>query len=134
VRGFVVGVILGTLTGAAQAFLAPYLKPILGLFVTVTPDMEAVLLMNLPGAFLMSVGALTGDLVGSFFKRRADIESGNPSPMLDQLGFVIIGLIAASFLIRPAPVYVQLLILITLGVHWLSNALGYLIGLKKHPW
>lgn len=134
VRGFVVGVVFGTLTGAAQTLVAPYLEPILGLFVTVTPDMEAVLLMNLPAAFLMSVGALTGDLVGSFIKRRADIKSGNPSPMLDQLGFVIIGLIAASFFMRPAPVYAQLLILITLGVHWLSNALGYLMGLKKHPW
>jgi hypothetical protein len=54
--------------------------------------------------------------------------------MLDQLGFVIIALIAASVVLRPAPKYAQLLILITLFVHWLSNALGYLMGLKKHPW
>jgi CDP-2,3-bis-(O-geranylgeranyl)-sn-glycerol synthase len=130
----VAGVICGTLTGAAQAFVAPFLEPILALYVVVTPEMETALLMNLSAAFLLSIGALTGDLLGSFFKRRANIKSGGPSPMLDQLGFVIVALIAGSFFLRPAPQYVQLLILITLCVHWLSNALGYIVGLKKHPW
>jgi len=134
IRGFVAGVICGTLTGAAQAFVAPFLEPILALYVVVTPEMETALLMNLSAAFLLSIGALTGDLLGSFFKRRANIKSGGPSPMLDQLGFVIVALIAGSFFLQPAPQYVQLLILITLCVHWLSNALGFIVGLKKHPW
>ncbi|RDE15149.1 MAG: hypothetical protein C4K47_03035 [Candidatus Thorarchaeota archaeon] len=134
VRGFIAGVICGTVAGVAQTIAGPFLEPILSWYVVVTPDMETVLLMNLPAAFLLSLGALTGDLAGSFIKRRANIKSGGPSPMLDQLGFVIVALIAASFFLRPAPEYVQLLILITLGAHWLSNALGYLVGLKKHPW
>lgn len=134
VRGFVVGVACGTLTGAAQTIMAPLLEPILEMYVTVTPEMESVLLMNLPAAFLLSFGALTGDLIGSFVKRRARIKSGDPSPMLDQLGFVVIALIAASLFIRPAAQYAQILILVTLFVHWLSNALGYVLGFKKHPW
>jgi CDP-2,3-bis-(O-geranylgeranyl)-sn-glycerol synthase len=134
VRGFVLGVICGTLVGAAQTLVAPYLRPLLGMFVTVTPDMEAVLFMTLPTAFLLSLGALTGDLLGSFFKRRAGIKSGNPSPILDQLGFIILALIAASPFLHPGSQYAIVLILTTLCVHWLSNALGYLLGLKDHPW
>jgi hypothetical protein len=43
-------------------------------------------------------------------------------------------LIFAYPLIQPGPIYVAILILVTLGFHWISNALGYLLGLKKNPW
>ncbi|TFG33887.1 CDP-2,3-bis-(O-geranylgeranyl)-sn-glycerol synthase [Candidatus Thorarchaeota archaeon] len=134
IRGFIVGIIFGTLTGLGQMLAAPVLLPILAQFVTVTPVMELVLFMQLPVAFLMSLGALTGDIIGSFIKRRVDVKSGDPSPMMDQLGFIIMALIFVSPLIQPSPVFVGILILITLGIHWISNAVGYLLGLKKHPW
>ncbi len=134
IRGFVVGVVLGTLTGVAQYLSAPHILPVLGQFVTVSPDMEYVLFMTVPSAILLSIGALSGDLLGSFLKRRASIQSGNPSPMLDQLGFIIMALIFAYPFLQPQSVYVVILILTTLGIHWVSNALGYLLGLKEHPW
>ncbi|MFW9979458.1 MAG: CDP-archaeol synthase, partial [Candidatus Thorarchaeota archaeon] len=87
-----------------------------------------------PAAFLLSVGALMGDLVGSFFKRRIDIKSGNPAPVLDQLGFIIMALVFAAPFIQAGPVYVIILVTVTLAIHWISNAMGYLLGLKKHPW
>jgi len=113
---------------------APYLHPILAQFVTVTPEMELVLYTQIPVVILLSVGALTGDIVGSFIKRRVDVKSGNPSPFMDQLGFIIMALIFAYSVIQPRSIYVVILILITLGIHWISNALGYLLGLKKNPW
>ncbi|MHA2163812.1 MAG: CDP-2,3-bis-(O-geranylgeranyl)-sn-glycerol synthase [Candidatus Thorarchaeota archaeon] len=134
VRGLIVGIILGTLTGLVQGIVAPYLQPILAQFVTVTSDMQYVLYMNLPAAFLLSVGALLGDLIGSFLKRRVNITSGNPAPFLDQLGFIILALVLAVPFLQPSPEYPIILILITLGIHWISNALGYLLGLKKNPW
>jgi len=96
--------------------------------------MELVLYMQLPVAILMSFGALTGDIVGSFIKRRVNVRSGAPSPFMDQLGFILMALIFAYPLIQPGAIYVFILILITLGIHWISNALGYLLGLKKNPW
>ncbi|MCK5239651.1 MAG: CDP-archaeol synthase, partial [Candidatus Thorarchaeota archaeon] len=75
-----------------------------------------------------------GDLTGSFIKRRIDIRSGNPSPVLDQLGFILMGLILAVPFLQPEAIYVIILVTITLGIHWLSNALGYLLGMKKNPW
>ncbi len=134
IRGFIVGVLFGTLVGFGQAIAAPYLQPILAQFVTITPEMEYVLFITVPAAFLLSLGALIGDLVGSFIKRRVNVKSGDPSPFLDQLGFIIMALIFAFPLMRPSPVFVIILILTTLGIHWLSNALGYLLGLKENPW
>ncbi|MHA1576539.1 MAG: CDP-2,3-bis-(O-geranylgeranyl)-sn-glycerol synthase [Candidatus Thorarchaeota archaeon] len=134
IRGFIVGVIFGVLTGFGQMLAAPYLHPILAQFVTITPEMEMILYMQMPVVVLLSVGALTGDIVGSFIKRRVDIKSGNPSPFMDQLGFIIMAMIFVYPIIQPGPIYVVILILITLGIHWISNALGYLLGLKKNPW
>lgn len=134
IRGFIVGVLCGTLVGLAQVLIAPSLRPILAQYVTITDDMDLVLLMTLPSAFLLSFGALLGDLIGSFLKRRVDIKSGNPSPVLDQLGFIIMGLILASPVLQPGPQYITILVITTLLIHWISNALGYLLGFKKNPW
>ena len=134
IRGFIVGIIFGTLTGFVQVLSLPFLHPILEEHVVVNPAMEKVFFMTVPIAFLMAVGALTGDLIGSFIKRRVQVKSGDPSPMMDQLGFIILALIFVAPLIQPNPVFVSILIITTLGIHWLSNAFGYVIGLKKHPW
>ncbi|MHA1636725.1 MAG: CDP-2,3-bis-(O-geranylgeranyl)-sn-glycerol synthase [Candidatus Thorarchaeota archaeon] len=134
IRGFIVGVFFGTLTGIGQILAAPYLKPLLEQYVEVTPAMESILFLEIPVVLMLSVGALLGDLVGSFFKRRVDVKSGNPSPVLDQIGFILIALVLASPFIQPSAEYVVVLIFITLGIHWISNALGYILGLKKNPW
>ncbi|MFX1481811.1 MAG: CDP-2,3-bis-(O-geranylgeranyl)-sn-glycerol synthase [Promethearchaeota archaeon] len=134
IRGFVVGVVLGTLVGAGQVIVAPHLRPLLAQYVTITPEMDYVLFISVPATFLLSLGALTGDLIGSFIKRRVDLKSGDPSPFLDQLGFIIMALIFVSPLMVPDPIFVIILILTTLGVHWLSNAVSYLLGLKDNPW
>ncbi|MFW9787124.1 MAG: CDP-2,3-bis-(O-geranylgeranyl)-sn-glycerol synthase [Candidatus Thorarchaeota archaeon] len=134
IRGFIVGVVCGTLTGIGQFLAAPYLEPILAQFVTVTPEMNYVLYITIPAGFLLSIGALTGDVVGSFIKRRVNVKSGDPSPFLDQIGFIIMALIFAFPLMVPSPIFVSVLILTTLGIHWVSNALGYLLGIKKNPW
>jgi len=134
IRGFIVGIFFGILTGLGQMFAAPYLHPLLAQFVTVTPEMQLVLYMQLPVAILMSFGALTGDIIGSFIKRRVNVKSGDPSPFMDQLGFILMALIFAYPIIQPGAIYAAILILVTLAIHWISNALGYLLGLKKNPW
>ena len=134
IRGFVVGICFGTLTGIVQYLVAPHLRPILSQYVTVTPEMDYVLSIGVPVTFLMSVGALTGDMIGSFIKRRVFVKSGNPSPFLDQVGFIIMALIFAFPLMAPSPIFVMVLILTTLGIHWVSNVMSYLLGLKKNPW
>ena len=134
IRGFIVGVLLGTFTGVGQNLAASHVQSFIEMYVVVTPDMILILYMPIPAAFLLSIGALIGDLVGSFFKRRIDIKSGNPAPVLDQLGFIIMALILAAPFLEAHAIYVMVLVTVTLGIHWISNALGYLLGLKEHPW
>jgi len=143
IRGFAAGMIFGGLTGLVQVLAAPSVRVMMTDYVDVTTEMDAIL--NLSSTFtgltagilvaiLFSLGTLIGDLTGSFIKRRVSVKSGGPSPFLDQLGFIIMALIFASPLLQPSPVYPMILLILTLGVHWLSNALGYLLGFKKNPW
>ncbi len=143
IRGFAAGMIFGGLTGLVQVLAAPSVRIMMTDYVDVTTEMDAIL--NLSSTFtgltagilvaiLFSLGTLIGDLTGSFIKRRVSVKSGGPSPFLDQLGFIIMALIFASPLLQPSPVYPMILLILTLGVHWLSNALGYLLGFKKNPW
>jgi CDP-2,3-bis-(O-geranylgeranyl)-sn-glycerol synthase len=134
VRGFVAGVFSGTLTGLIQSVLAPQLEPVMEQYVIVTPEMEMILFMTVPVAFALSIGAMIGDLTGSFVKRRVNIMSGGPAPVLDQVGFIVMALIVVSPLAHPGYTYVIVLVAITLLVHWLSNAVGYVMGYKQHPW
>ena len=134
IRGFIVGVLLGTLTGVGQIFAAPHIQTAMESCMIVTPDMMSILYMPISAAFFLSLGALIGDLIGSFFKRRIDIKSGNPAPVLDQLGFIIMALALAAPFLQAEAIYVIILVTLTLGIHWISNAMGYLLGLKEHPW
>ena len=143
IRGFFAGVVCGSLVGAAQVLIAPFLRTEMAAYVVMTPEMEEILFLSssqlgptigILVAILLSVGTLVGDMFGSFIKRRVSVDSGGPSPILDQLGFVIMALIFAAPFLQPSPQYPMILIILTLGIHWLSNALGYLIGFKENPW
>jgi CDP-2,3-bis-(O-geranylgeranyl)-sn-glycerol synthase len=74
IRGFFGGVIIGTAIGFFQYIVEAW---------------DGVILR----AFLLSFGALLGDLIGSFIKRRLNIERGQPALGMDQLGFMVAGVI-----------------------------------------
>jgi len=78
--------------------------------------------------------ALSGDLFGSFIKRRLGLERGQELPLLDQLGFIVFAYIALSFFIEFDLWLAFLLILVTYFVHKLSNKLACALGLKSVPW
>ncbi|MHA1246080.1 MAG: CDP-2,3-bis-(O-geranylgeranyl)-sn-glycerol synthase [Candidatus Thorarchaeota archaeon] len=134
VRGFVAGVFFGTLTGAVQELIAPFVKTIMMEFVTLTAPMEVALSMTVPIALAMSIGALFGDMIGSFVKRRIGIRSGGPAPVLDQLGFILMALILASPVVHLGSVFVLVLVTLTLLTHYVTNVMGYLLGYKRNPW
>jgi CDP-2,3-bis-(O-geranylgeranyl)-sn-glycerol synthase len=124
IRGFLAGLLVGTLAGFAlsslyqldgfpQNLLFPY----------------SVLL-----GFMLSLGALTGDLLHSFVKRRLDISPGSPLPVADQLDFAL-GALLFSVVVHPPPWLIAVIIVVvTPPIHLLTNILAYLIGAKKTPW
>ena len=135
VRGFIAGVFWGTLTGVILSLAAPVVREEMIIYgVAVSADMDVILGLGIFVSLLMSVGALMGDLVGSFLKRRIDLRSGQPSLVMDQLGFIILALIFAAPVLTPSWIYPAILIVLTLLIHWISNTIGYLLGLKNNPW
>ena len=84
--------------------------------------------------FLLGFGALTGDLVESFFKRRLGIERGRPLPLLDQWDFLIGALLFSAVIVRIPLIDVAILFAITPFVHRGTNFLSNRAGLKDVPW
>lgn len=92
-------------------------------------------LHTLPGSFILSLGALLGDIIGSFIKRRIGIKRGDMFPLLDQLLFLVVSITLYSLLMKPPPLaWVVYLLIITPWLHLLTNYLAFKLGLKEVPW
>ena len=80
--------------------------------------------------FLLGFGALLGDALGSFIKRRLGIGRGKPAPVLDQLDFLIVALILVSPVVELNLFFIIIAIVLTLIIHLVANGGAYLLGLK----
>lgn len=86
---------------------------------------------NLQLGLLLGIGALTGDLVKSFFKRRFGLERGKSLPVIDQLDFLIGALLFASFITKIELSTVVILLIITPIIHLSANGIAHFLKLKK---
>jgi len=135
--GFVAGGFGGMAIALLEAWLILAAPPNLKLVPTLAPTLWAAV----PVAVILSFGAMAGDALGSFVKRRIGHESGSRAILLDQLPFVLVP-IALGFAFYPGvfvPVFGNLwgvfwLLVLTLGLHTLFNWIGYKAGLKRVPW
>lgn len=116
VRGFLAGLVAGSLVGLMQGVA------------TGSPSTLFAL------GFLLALGALLGDLAGSFIKRRLGVERGRAMPGLDQLTFVAGALLLASPVSLPSWEVVVALVVITPPIHLATNFAGYKLGLKNRPY
>jgi len=91
---------------------------------------------------LCSCGAALGDLVGSFLKRRFDVESGAPFWVIDQLDFAVFAIIFVCIPVLIFPnlfwvpdIYIIILLMIlTPSVSIIANTVAYIADLKEVPW
>lgn len=134
IRGFISGIFCGFLVGLLQVFVNPTLEKLIEQHVTLLPYQRSLLRTNFIIAILLPMGAMVGDLIGSFIKRRLGLERGAPAPLLDQLDFLIGALLFTSFVFTVPFICVTILLVVTLIIHLLTNALGYILGLKNVPW
>jgi len=122
-RGFVGGILVGVIVGIIQGIIYPYISlnaPANNL--TVFPyGMRAVLL---------SIGALLGDISGSFVKRRINLKRGAPFPVMDQIGFLVFAFIITAWRFSVPMMYVIILLPLTFFAHLISNIAAYWAGLK----
>ncbi|MFH1586258.1 MAG: CDP-2,3-bis-(O-geranylgeranyl)-sn-glycerol synthase [Candidatus Diapherotrites archaeon] len=120
-KGTSIGIGLGT----ASAFLLEYFFP--ALTAGISPHF---LLLG----FALSIGAILGDMAGSFFKRRNNIPRGTEVLFLDQLDFVIGGMILGTIYYLPGFWEALLIGAATIIIHKMTNYLAFKIKLKKVPW
>lgn len=148
-RGFGAGCLMGAVTGAAQSTIRFTEVPF--------PDMGYAWSGGLWGPLLLGLalgaGAIVGDAVKSFFKRRTGREGGAPWIPFDQLDFVVGGLVFVglmSLALSPMAAGEGIWIVTEFGganwprlvvvfvatplLHFVVNVIGYKLRLKKVPW
>lgn len=135
--GFLFGAIVAMPVGLLEGWLILLAPPDLAL----VPQLAPSVLAAIPVVAILTFGAMTGDAVGSFVKRRLGRESGSRTIFLDQLPFVAVP-IALGLAFYPT-LFVDVffrweavlwLLVYTLGLHAAFNWVGYKAGLKRVPW
>jgi CDP-2,3-bis-(O-geranylgeranyl)-sn-glycerol synthase len=127
-RGLITGVLAGVITGCILIWLY-------GQFPSASLPEHTLLSVT-----LLATGALLGDLVKSFFKRRYGKERGTKWPIADQYDLVA-GAFLLLLIFDPAwlfatvtlPVFLVILI-ITPVLHRATNIVGYILKVKEVPW
>lgn len=120
VKGFLFGTLFGVLTGLSQYYLANAFEYSL---------YEALLI-----GFLLGFGALVGDTVKSFIKRRIGVKPGGVLPVLDQIDFVIGALCFVSLAVDFSLKFLVVILIISPILPVIANITAYFLGLKKVWW
>ena len=130
-RGTAAGVLAGAAVAVALNVVRPAAAAGLGVDFPAFPPAAAVAL---------PAGAMLGDVAGSLLKRRLGRERGAAVPLLDQLDFVA-GALGLTALVAPAwtggtftPAVLLVVVLLTPVLHLVTNAAGYVLGVKREPW
>jgi CDP-2,3-bis-(O-geranylgeranyl)-sn-glycerol synthase len=130
----------GTLSGAFLGFL---LSVPFNLVTPNSPSSFGSYGVAFAASAVLAFGALLGDLVGAFLKRRMHKPRGAKAPVLDQYDFVVGALLLSlaipwwsvpRFFSGDALLGLLAIILITPALHRAVNVIGYRIGQKREPW
>ncbi len=143
-RGFYAGIIAGTVAGILQNVFQQDAEI---LFTSMLKVPVFLPQMNFELAFMLSLGAILGDLAGSFIKRRAGFKQGSPAPLLDQLDFAFGALLFAwlwycisswnlNGIFEERITYNRffVIVVVTPGIHILGNIIAWMWKLKRDPW
>ncbi|MDO8481325.1 MAG: CDP-2,3-bis-(O-geranylgeranyl)-sn-glycerol synthase [Nanoarchaeota archaeon] len=127
-RGLVCAVLAGMLIALIQSFLLrfAFFAPL-----SVLPYDFPFLI-----GFLLGLGAILGDLVKSFFKRRVNLASGRPWVPFDQIDFVLgayvlLSLFYSAFL--TASLFWTSLA-VSFLLHVLTNHTAFWLGVRREKW
>jgi CDP-2,3-bis-(O-geranylgeranyl)-sn-glycerol synthase len=127
-EGLLFGTLIGGLIGLVEMLAYPYLP------FSISPEPLNIISMTPWLGLALGLGAMLGDLGGSFVKRRLGIARGMPAPLLDQLDFLAGALCMALIFVTLEIGWVILLAVITPIIHIAANGIGYLLKVKKQPW
>ena len=120
-RGFFFGVLFGTLVF--------YIQKIIGIESIINYSDYNIIL-----GFLLSFGALAGDSIKSFFKRRVGIKSGNSWIPFDQMDYVLGALLFSVFLVKYSWWEFSVIILISVIGHIVISHLAFYLKIREEKW
>ncbi|QSG01992.1 CDP-2,3-bis-(O-geranylgeranyl)-sn-glycerol synthase [Natranaeroarchaeum sulfidigenes] len=130
-RGTAGGILAGVGLGLLLNFLA---ESVSSAFAFTVPEFP------LAALFALAAGAMLGDILASFLKRRTGRERGAAFPGIDQLDFVVVSLVLTALVATDwfiqwftLPVILAVLIL-TPVLHVGTNIIAFKLGLKDEPW
>jgi CDP-2,3-bis-(O-geranylgeranyl)-sn-glycerol synthase len=123
-RGFFFGILMALLIIVIQKNLYPYMIN----FSVINYNEINIYLLG----FLLGFGALSGDALKSFFKRRFNISSGKPWIPFDQIDWIIGATILTNLYIQIS-LKINLISIIFLALlHPLINLISYHLKLQKN--
>ena len=125
-RGIFFGIIAGVITAYIQFKLRNYL-----FFASISlldySNWAAI-------GFLLGFGALFGDLVKSFFKRRIGVKPGARFIPWDQIDYTIGALLFISVIFVPSWQMIAALLITNFILHVAANHIGYYLGINDVKW
>lgn len=127
-RGFVSGMIAGLIIFNFQQIAyraSPFIREISLFNYNEVPAIA--------GAWI-GFGALLGDLIKSFFKRRRAIAPGRAWIPFDQIDWIIGALLSLSVFYVPSLPVIILSFLFGVGLHFLFKYVGYIWKINPTPW
>ena len=113
VRGVIAGIFVGTLIGLAESVV----------------DSRLAI-----AGFMIALGAILGDLLGAFMKRRLNVEPGKAFPILDQLDFILGSVVLGYAFFQVGLISILLVVVVTPPIHLATNYGAYRLGIKKTRW
>jgi CDP-2,3-bis-(O-geranylgeranyl)-sn-glycerol synthase len=120
-RGFLAGIIVGTLVGLAQTII----------YENILFDYNSQFQYSILLGFMLSIGALTGDLIESFIKRRISRSPGSSLPVADQIDFILGAFLFSIPVLPPSLISALIILLVTIPIHLLTNLGAALLKMKN---
>jgi len=130
-RGTAAGILAGVALAAVLSAIAEPASSAIGIDVPAFTPFAAIGL---------AAGAMLGDILASFLKRRSGRQRGAMFPGLDQLDFVVVSLPLTALLafewFRAVFTWEVILVVVILTpiLHVTTNVIAYKLGLKNEPW
>jgi len=127
-RGLITGIVIAILTAGIQQAIynnSPELRNALGF------DFSSINFFVY--GFLAGFGALIGDAIKSFFKRRVNIKPGATWFPFDQIDYIIGGIVFLIPLIRLSFIDYLITFIVWFAMHLISTYIGFLLKLKDKP-
>lgn len=120
-RGLVFGMVLAAVTLLVEMSLVA------------SPATDYTAAFSLLAGALLGFGALLGDAVESFFKRRSGVKPGHSWFPFDQTDYIVGGLVVMLLMGGLTFNIVGLIFVIYFGLHLVVSYLGFLLGFKPKP-